>query len=397
MHKNFRHDITLFIIICLALFHTHCRDTNVYVAPPPPKVTAAHPLKQEIVTYREFPGRTEAVKSVEVRARVRGFLKSREFKEGDQVEAGTLLYTIEPEEYETTLKAAQARKAKAQAERQRTDEDFKRIKDLYDQEAAARMELINAQSSFEQAKAEILAAEAAIARAELDLSYTKILAPIAGKVNRTEVNVGNLVGQSEPTLLTTIIPWNPIYVYVSISERDVLDWRKISTTQAAESDRRLYLRLADGSLYPLPGKVDYIDNRIDPQTGTLRIRAIFDNPDNILVPGFFVRVRAPSEPRQAILVPEVAVQRDPTGYFVLIVNENGIADRVAVEVGHVVEQYREITSGLDLNQKMIVKGLQRVRPGVKVEAEMVKLTPLKSSAIIESRPSVESQPAEPER
>ncbi len=351
-----------------------CKDENKFVPPPPPKVTVAQPLQQEVVIYSEFTGRTEAVALVEVRARVRGFLKSIEFEEGARIEAGALLYTLEPEEYEASLQAAQAQKAGAEAELQETQTNFEHIERLHEQGNAASMEFVEAQAEYEGAKASLLAAEAAVAQAELDLAYTRIAAPIGGRVNRSAVDTGNLVGQGEPTLLTTIVSWEPIHVYFTISEREVLDFRRRRIGAKEEpADIEARLTLADGTAYPLPGRIDYADNRVDPQTGTIRVRAVFENPDRLLVPGIFARVRIPRKKSQATLVPEVALQRDLGGYFVLTVNDKGVVARRDVTVGANVGEYKVIASGLDGGERIVIRGLQRARPGVHVDAESTVL------------------------
>ncbi len=371
-----------------------CGEANEFAAPPPPTVTVAQPLEQEVVTYAEFTGRTEAVESVEVRARVRGFLETVEFEEGGEVEAGELLYTIEDQEYKAAVQTAEARKARAKAEMERAKIDAERILRLYESNNAAEMEYVNAKANYQRADAEVLAADAALTQAKIDLGYTRITAPIAGRINRTRVNVGNLVGQAEPTVLTTIVPWNPIYVYCSVGERQVLQWRRLVAMGTTRKENEVFIRLADGSDYPLPGKVDYVDNKVDPKTGTLRVRAVFNNPENLLVPGIFVRARVPGEPKETILVPETALQRDLSGYFLMVVNKDNKVERADVETGPKVPDYRSITAGLDANQQVIIKGLQRVRPGITANAENITLPPLPQDLSPESTPASQTQPLE---
>ena len=238
----------------------------------------------------------------------------------------------------------------------------------------APTEFVEAQAAYEGAKASLLATEAAVAQAELDLAYTRIAAPIGGRVNRSAVDTGNLVGQGEPTLLTTIVSWEPIHVYFTISEREVLDFRRRRIgAKEKPADIEARLTLADGTAYPLPGRIDYADNRVDPQTGTIRVRAVFENPDRLLVPGIFARVRIPRKKSQATLVPEVALQRDLGGYFVLTVNDKGVVARRDVTVGANVGEYKVIASGLDGGERIVIRGLQRARPGVHVNAESTVL------------------------
>ena len=196
-----------------------CREAGGFVPPPPPEVTVALPLPQEIVTYNEMPGRAEAVNYIDLRARVGGYLQTVDFVEGAFVEAGTLLYTIEPDEFEAVVKAAKARKQNSEAEQVRANINFERVDELFKKEMAPPQEHTNVLAQLNQAKANVLADDAALTRAELDLSYTRIVAPIAGRVNRSKIDAGNLVDKG--TLLTTIVPWDPIHVYVSVGDRSV--------------------------------------------------------------------------------------------------------------------------------------------------------------------------------
>jgi RND family efflux transporter MFP subunit len=328
-------------------------------------------VEQEIVPFFEFTGRTEPVESVELRARVPGFLNEIHFEEGQTVEKGQLLYTIESAPYEAELQAARAALARAQASVAETEFDLEKTRDLHAREVASNQELVIAQAKYDAAVGDKLAAEAAIAAAEIDLSYTKISAPISGLINQTRVDPGNLVGQGEPTLLTTIVPWDPMHVYFTVNERDVLMFRRRAIARGAVKSARevpIYLRLADGTEYPRRGTVDYVDNRIDPETGTIRVRAIFDNPDELLVPGVFARVLAPQETRGALLVPEVALQRDMAGYYVLAVEGDGDVVRKDVEVGTRFGRIRVVESGITTDDRIIINGLQRARPGIKVDA-----------------------------
>jgi RND family efflux transporter MFP subunit len=364
-----------------------CREANEFQPPPPPKVTVAKPLVQTVVTYSELPGRTRAIESVEVRARVEGFLRSVDFTEGSTVEEGDLLYTIEPERYAAEVKAAEARLANARATLEKKAFDHERMKRLQADEAASDVEVIEAKTDFDKANAEVMAAGAALESARLDLAYTRVTAPIAGYVNRTEVNVGNLVGRGEQTVLTTIVPWDPIHVYVTIGERDVLEWRRRLASQVShltETEARreipVFLQLADGTMYPTEGRVDYVDNQVDVNTGTLRARAVFANPDRLIVPGIFVRARVPREPEESVLVPEIALQRDLVGYFVFTVDAAGEVARVDVEAGPKVESYLTVTEGLTGEERVIILGLQRVQPGVVVDADEIALEPVQQFA-----------------
>ena len=368
------------VAICLSLLTLSllgCRQTPQPTPPAPPAVTAATPLSDELVVFREFTGRTEPVETVDIRARVRGYLREITFTEGDPVEANAVLYRIEPEQYQAALQAAQAQEKEAEAELDRAKFEYERLEGLFQNQVAARSEYVDAEATYKGADAAVLAAKAQVTQAQLDLDYTTIRSPIAGRANRTTVDVGNLVGPSESDVLTTIVPWNPIYVYFTISERSVLEFRRQQArTNQEPEDLTVYIRLADGTEYAHTGTIDYSDNTLDPATGTLRVRAIFPNPDSLLIPGIFTRVRIPKEPAPALLVPDVALQRDLAGYFLMIVDDQGVASRVNVETGDRADEYREIISGLKGDERVIINGLQRLRGGSKVSVTETTLAPL---------------------
>lgn len=367
------------LVIVLAM--SGCREANEFQPPPPPKVTTAKPLVQTVVTYTEMPGQTRAIESVEVRARVEGFLQTIDFKEGAEVAQGALLYTIEPERYESAVKIAEARLANANAVLVKAEFDLNRIRNLEAKQSAAKLEVVEAETGHSKANAEVAFAEAGLETAQLDLKYTRVTAPIAGRVNRTEVHVGNLVGRGEQTLLTTIVSWHPIHVYVTVSERIVLNLRRRVAEGVQRQDVPVLLRLADGTDYPIAGKIDYFDNQVDVRTGTARMRAVVDNPDGLLVPGIFVRVRIPRRLPESVLVPESALQRDLTGYYVFTVDESRQVSRADVVTGPPVKTYRSIQSGLTGDAEVIIKGLQRVRPGLVVDAKMVTLSAIEQPGV----------------
>ena len=358
------------LLTLLGLSSPACHE-NEYVPPPPPKVTIAQPLSREVTIPLEFTGRTAACESVELRARVSGLLQEMHFKEGAAVEAGELLFTIEPDTYQAALNAAEATLTRATAAVEEKKFDFDKTKDLFDRELASDQEYLVAKTAFERALGDKQAAEAEVATARLNLSYTEIKAPIAGLISRSLVDQGNLVGQGEPTLLTTIIRWDPIYVYFTVSERDVLEFlrRRAQRETAPQRTIETYIRLADGTDYPIAGHVDYSDNQVDPSTGTITARAVFDNPDHLLAPGIFARVRIPLEPKPSILVPESAMQRDLAGYFLMTIDSQGMVERANVSVAELVDGLRIITDGIEGDDWVIVRGLQRVRPDIRVDAE----------------------------
>jgi membrane fusion protein (multidrug efflux system) len=227
---------------------------------------------------------------------------------------------------------------------------------------------------LEQAQAALAEAEAAIKNAEIDLAYTEITAPISGRISRNLVSVGNLVGAGEQTLLTTIAQEDPIYVYINLSERlmlPILGQRARAGDEPLPEDEdhstNIGLTLSDGTVFDGSGEFDYGDNKVDPDTGTIEVRAVFPNKNGALVPGMFVKVRVPEEKAQALLVPQEAVMRDMIGYYVLLVNDQNIVERRSVETGRKVEHLRIIESGLDPADRVVINGLLRARPGAEVK------------------------------
>lgn len=360
------------IVLCLSwagLFG--CQDQNTFVPPPPPAVTVAPPVRDNVVTYLEYTGRTVPFQTVALRARVSGFLEEVYFEEGATVDAGAKLYQIERDPYEAALQAAKAELAKAEAVVAEKEFELQKTQGLRERDVATQQELVVAQANYDGAVALQQAAAAAVTEAELNLSYTEIHAPIAGRINASRVDAGNLVGPGEGEPLTTIVPWSPIHVFFTVGERDVLTLRReaAATGQRKRDIVDVYLRLADGTAYPEPGKIDYVENRIDPDTGTVGVRAVFENPDEVLVPGIFTRVLIPNPPQEALLVPEVALQRDLSGYFLLTVGEDNVVRRQNVTVGARVGSVRAIADGLSDDALVVINGLQRARPGGKVDPQ----------------------------
>jgi RND family efflux transporter MFP subunit len=357
-------------LIVLGLHHG-CGQPNEFQAPPPPPVTVTTPEQRDVTMYAEFTGRLEARENVEIRARVQGFLETVDFEEGEVVEEGALLFTIEPERYEAERDQALAEVEKAKAELELAEITLQRSETALEKGGISEIELLDAKAKRDVAAALLNAAEVAVGETELELSYTKITAPIEGRTSRKLVSEGNLVGGGEATLLTTLVDDDPIHAYFTINERDLLiflkDRDRPSPDTPREQRREVTLRLTDGSEYPETGRVDFADNRIDPRTGSLQVRAVFPNEDGVLYPGLFCRVKIPIETQRAILVPEVAVQRDLASSFLLVVDGTGTVQRRDVELGLLEGRQRVITSGLEADERVIVAGLQRAREGVKVD------------------------------
>ncbi len=356
--------------LIVALFLGGCGPKNTFVEPPPPAVTVTTVQPEDVTTYTEYPGKTEAQKSVEIRARVKGFLQSVEFSPGAKVAKGQLLFTIEPEPFEAAVAAAKAAVSKATADFEIATANLERREKALKSNAVAELDVIKARADKDVAAAAIETAKANLADAEINLSYTKITSPIEGVASRNLVDVGNLVGGTEPTLLTTVVDDDPVYAYFELSERAILPFLGLRKEMDEPGEKpkkqtQVKLKLATGAFYDKQGEIDFIDNRLDPETGTIRVRAVFPNSNATIAEGLFVAVMIPEEADNAILVPREAIQRDLAGRFVLTVDKDNVVVRQLVETGAVVG-YRQIVTGLEPGQRVIVRGLQRAREGIKV-------------------------------
>ena len=400
-----------------------CGPSNQYQAPPPSDVTVIHPIRKSVMTYLEYQGETRPVETVEIRARVKGFLTERNFTSGEEVKEGQLLFVIEEKPFEILVKESQAKLAvaqsnlnKAQSSKAReistaqlaldkaslllANVEESRQHSLASRNAATQQDIDRAEASqrkseaqvesdeasLEQAKADydvnILAAKASVAEAQSsledaknNLSYCRVVAPFNGRISRNLVDVGNLVGDGQTTLLAVLLKEDPIYAYVSVSESDVLRFRKM-VAEGRRPDYRteavpLELGMSDEKGFPHTGRLDYSDPGVDSSTGTVQARGIFPNPDRKIVPGSFVNVRVPFENKEdALLVPESALGSDQTGRFLLVVGPKDIVEQRKVETGSQVDDMRIIESGLEPNDRVVVNGLQRCRPGQPVKPKM---------------------------
>jgi len=348
--------------------------------PPDMTVSVTKPVIREIKDIDEFTGRTEAVGFVEVRARVGGYLQKVAFKEGAEVKAGDLLFEIDPRPFQAEVDRAQAKLASDEARLRELSAEYARNKILHDRRALSLEELQRSEAAKDVAAANIAADKAELEKARLDLEFSRITAPVAGRVSRAEVTEGNLIsGQitGSPTL-TTIVPQSPIYVYFDVDERRFLEYlknmavREASLDNIAEAEIKVRLSLSDSTEYPFEGEVDFADNRVNASTGTLRVRAVFDNSKRLMTPGLFSRLRIESrEAHSAELIPDIAILTDQGLKYVWVVDAKGVVARRDVRLGNSVQGVREVLEGLSPDDTVIVLGIQRVREGATVVPKTV--------------------------
>lgn len=408
-----------------------CRQDDGFAAPPPPKVTVQIPIRRTVTNYLEYTGTTKAQETVELRARVKGFLKERNFDEKTPVKKDQLLFVIDEEPFKVAFDMARARLDEAEAALRKAEQskakeistaqlaldqaqlvlakvEERRSKNLVDRNAGTREALDQAeaarrkaeaqveadQASLDQAtadyqtnilsaRANVEAARSDVRNAEINLGYCRITAPFDGWVSRSLFDVGNLVGDGQSSVLSTVYKDNPINAYVSVSESDLLRFRQM----AREGKRKNYekgeqipldLGLSNEQGFPHQGVLDYSDPSVDPQSGTVQARGLFDNPDRVIIPGLFVRMRVALDVRpDALLVPEEALQTDQKGRYLLIVGPKNVVERRDVRVGSQEGTLRVIEDNLKPDDLVIVRGLQRARPDQPVQPERVE--PAKST------------------
>jgi RND family efflux transporter MFP subunit len=357
-----------------------CGEQNSFVAPPPPKVDVGVPVQKSVTRYLEATGNTAPIKSVDLVARVQGFLQAINYEDGAFVKEGTTLFTIEPETYKLKLEQAQAAEAGAQASLKQTELDFKRQQDLVAKQAVSQATLDTSTSNRDNAQANLQQAQANTQIAQVNVGYTNVAAPFDGIVTAHLVSVGELVGVSSPTQLATIVALDPIYVNFTVSEQDVLRIRAeakkegITTAQLRTLPIEVGLQTEDG--YPHQGKLDYVAPTINASTGTLAVRGLLPNPNRVLLPGYYVRVRVPEgQPRDALLVPDVALGSDQAGRYLLVVNADNVVEQRKVETGPLEGDLRVIESGLKPDDHVVIAGLLRAIPGQKVDPQLKKIEP----------------------
>ena len=344
-------------------------------SPPPPSVTVSEPLQKTITEWDEYTGRFEALATVDVRARVSGFIDSIHFKDGEIVKQGDLLFVIDQRPYKLAVEQARADLERARAKLEIATSDLERAAPLVRSQTVTEREFETRRSTQRDAAGAVGSSEAALKQALLNLEWSEVRAPIAGRISDRRVDAGNLItgGQSGATLLTSIVTIDPIHFIFDGSESDFIHYLRLAASGARRSSREVQnpvaVRLADESDFKHQGRMDFVDNVVNPKTGTIRGRAIFDNKDGLLTPGFFGRLRLFGGKSDTLLIPDSAIVSDQASKIVFTVADDGTVGTKKVELGPIVDGLRIVRSGLAATDRIVIEGLPRARPGQKVTAE----------------------------
>jgi RND family efflux transporter MFP subunit len=346
-----------------------------------PAVSVAQPVQRDIVEWDEYTGRFDATETVEIRARVSGYLNDVHFKDGQEVRQGDVLFVIDPRPFERALEQARAELFAATTKVENAKLDVTRGEKLIEGKIISDKTFDDRMSLLRDAQAAVKVAEAKVKSAELDLSFATIAAPISGRIGRTMVTAGNWISAGSvagTTLLTTIVSQDPIYIYFDVNENNYIKYKRLAErgvkAGAADVGAPVELALPDERGFPHKGKLDFLDNRLDQGTGTLRARAILPNTAGLFSPGLFGRVRVTGTPSYAaLLLPDEAIGTDQTNKYVLVVGDDGVVERRNVRLGPLVEGLRVVREGVAGAEWVVTRGLQRARPGLKVEPKRVAI------------------------
>jgi multidrug efflux system membrane fusion protein len=367
-----------------ALALTGCGSRNQFVAPPPPKVVVAQPIQKPVTLYIYLTGNTAPYRTANLVARVQGYLESIDYKDGAVVTKGTQLFGIERDTFQAQVDQVKAQLAHDQAVLAEAQVNLTRYQKLQQQNSIAAQQAEDQGAVVQQNKATVDLDQANVDTANINLGFTRVLAPFDGIVSNHQVDIGNLVGASGPTTLATIVQTDPIYVYFTLSEPQLLTIRRDNAKAGLpiSSSNLTYLStipieigLQDEEGYPHKGHLDYVSPQVDPSTGTVAVRAIFDNKDNALLPGLFVRVRGPiGHLDKALLTRNDAIGTSQEGSYVLVVGADNVVQRKIVKTGQRQGQFVIIDSGLDPGDWVVTEGVQQAFPGAKVEPQRTQLT-----------------------
>lgn len=381
-----------------ALLAFGCQPAPTKPAFQPPEVTVATPEVRDVVEDAYFTGKTSSTDTVELRARVQGFLETAAFKDGDLVKKDQVLFTIEREPFEATLAAAEAKKQQSEARLKLAEANLARADQLVDSKAITVEEYQTRVAERDAATAQIAYDDADIRQARINLDYTVIHSPINGRVSRREVDPGNLVGAGESTLLATVVGMDPMYVYFDVSEKVVMDlirWIAEHGQKSLGESHVARVQLPGEEGYPHEGQLDYLDNRVDPATGTAVARAVFSNSDRLLYPGVYAQVRVPGQTiKNAVLIEEQAIGTDLDGKYLLVVRPDNIVERRRVTLGPKSDTKLVVLKGLEPAERYIVVGLQKARPGQPVHPIEAPKTGVKPKSRPETQPDQQPEPKE---
>ncbi len=395
LHRGLQISVTLIGMAALAACDG---SSNTYVPPPPPAVRVAQPVQEPVTLYFELTGNTAPLNSVDIEARVQGYLQSIDYQDGTTVTKGTKLFGIERDTYQAQLDQAKASLASQQASQVGAKQEYDRQVNLMKQQVTTQTAVDSAKATLDEANAQILNAQANVELATINLGYTEVIAPFDGTVTDHLVDIGTLVGVSGPTKLASIVQTDPIYAYFNVSETQVLlikdmlrkQGRTFKQTDLPSIPAELGLQSEEG--YPHKGHLDYVSPQLDASTGTLQVRALFDNKDKAMLPGFFVRVRVPiGRNEKALLVRDDAIATNQLGSYLLVLGKDDTVEQKQVKTGQREGGLRVIESGLEPADWVVIQGIQQAIPGSKAAPEKIDMKQQPAAAGTDTKATTTTQ------
>src|ERR1700730_3440508 len=376
MLASLRAGLSAIAMVVMATVISACGNTQAEAPPPPPEVDAAEVVTKSVRQWDEFTGRIAAIGAVDIRPRVSGYIDRIAFKEGDMAKAGDLLFVIDPRPYRATYDSAVAQLERARASAQLAQAQYKRGESLIKTGAISIDTYDTRSAALGQNSADVHAAEAALATAKLNLDFTEVRSPIAGRVSRALLTLGNLV-QADQTVLTSVVSQDPVYVYFPPAAQALLRYRELARKgERANSNNQVRVGLASETGFPHSGTVNFVNNQVDAATGTIKVRATVPNPDGVFVPGLYARVQLEGRAEyMAMLIDDKAIMTDQDRKYVYVLGPEDMAKRKDIVLGSVHDGLRLVQSGLDANDKVIVAGLQKIlAPDTKVKPKLVAMS-----------------------